>query len=79
MPVTAQASIETQDDAEVQQILDRFRCHHEGCGQKLDKLRNLDKSGHPGGGWCQFGTQASDGQNDCMRIIYSTRCFENKK
>ncbi len=32
-------------NAEVQQILDRFRCHHKGCGQKLDTDQKIQKSG----------------------------------
>ena len=31
------------DPNEVQQILDRFRCHHKGCGQKLDQHQNVKK------------------------------------
>jgi len=33
--------------SEVQQILDRFRCHHKGCGKQLDTSQNIKKCGAP--------------------------------
>lgn len=36
----------------VQQILDRFRCHHKGCGQKLDTDQKIQKCDRCSGFYC---------------------------
>ncbi|CAL1136426.1 unnamed protein product [Cladocopium goreaui] len=36
----------------VQQILDRFRCHHKGCGKQLDTSQNIKKCDRCSGFYC---------------------------
>eukprot|EP00913_Durusdinium_trenchii_P019419 g18257.t1 len=66
-----------KNDAEVQQILDRFRCHHEGCGQKLDKLRNLDKCKFCSGFYC--GKHEAPAVHRCQKMKEIIRAKAKKE
>ncbi|CAK9048222.1 unnamed protein product [Durusdinium trenchii] len=61
----------------VQQILDRFRCHHEGCGQKLDKLRNLDKCKFCSGFYC--GKHEAPAVHRCQKMKEIIRAKAKKE